>query len=56
MTHSKHTHLLWLTAGILCSIMLLFVVFSGLSGKVLVTDAEEIPLTADKILDAQKKN
>ena len=35
--------------------MLLFVVFSGLSGKVLVTDAEEIPLTADKILDALQK-
>jgi hypothetical protein len=52
MTHSKHTPLFWLISGILCSILLMMTVFSGLSGKVLVTDAEQIPEAADGILNA----
>lgn len=55
MTHAKYPTLFWLMAGTLCSIVLLVMVFSGLSGKVLVTDAEEIPAAADGILDAVHK-
>jgi len=46
---TKHTRL-WLAAGLLLSLAVLLTVWSGLSGKVLISDPEGIPEAADAVM------
>lgn len=46
----KRAPLLWLAGGLLLSLSVLVVVFGGLTGRVLVTDAGSIPETADAVM------
>ena len=52
MTNAKKQTLLWLLAGLVFSLLTLLVIWTGLSGKVWITDPEGIPETADAIMDS----
>ena len=52
MTKAKKQTLLWLFAGLVFSLLTLLVIWTGLSGKVWITDSEGIPETADAIMDS----
>ena len=52
MTKSKKQTLLWLFAGLVFSLLTLLVIWTGLSGKVWITDPEGIPEAADAIMDS----
>lgn len=52
MTQAKKHTLLWLAAGLLCSLLALLVVWTGLSGKVWITDPEGIPEAADAVMNS----
>lgn len=51
MTQERKYTILWFSTGLLCVFLALLVVITGLSGKVLVTDAEGIPEAADAVLN-----
>lgn len=50
MIQMKKNAFLWFSAGLLFSLLALLLVWSGLSGSVMVTEPEEIPKAADTIL------
>lgn len=52
MTKANKQTLLWLFAGLVFSLLTLLVIWTGLSGKVWITDPEGIPETADAIMDS----
>lgn len=49
--HNK-TALLWLSVGLLFSLLVLLVIYEGLAGKVWVTNPEEIPDTANAVMNS----
>lgn len=51
MTTATKQTILWFASAALCSLLVLLVVFSGLSGGVLVSDPEGIPEAADAVLN-----
>ena len=52
MAPEKKQTRLWLSAGLMLSLLALLVVFRGLSGTVAVTDPEELPKAADAVLSS----
>lgn len=52
MTNAKKQTLLWLFAGLVFSLLTLLVIWTGLSGKVWITDPEGIPEAADAVMDS----
>lgn len=50
MQSTKKYTLLWLLSGLLLGLLVLLVVFSGLSGNVWITDPEGIPETVNALL------
>lgn len=52
MRQTKIHTLLWLTAGLFCSLLVILTVLTGLSGKVLISDPEGIRESADAVMNA----
>ena len=52
MTKAIKQTLLWFSAGLVFSFLTILVVWTGLSGKVWITDPEGIPEAADAIMDS----
>ena len=52
MTRRKTNTILWTFSGLLLSLAVLLVVLSGLSGQILVTDADGIPDAAESVMAA----
>ncbi len=51
MKQSKTVAKIWLLAGFLCSVLVLLVVCTGLSGKTIVADPAGIPEAANEVMD-----
>ena len=51
MIQTKKRTFLWLTGGLVFSLLVLLVVSTGLSGNVLITDPEGIPETTDAVMN-----
>ena len=52
MTQERKHTLIWFSAGLFCSLLVLTLVVTGLSGKVLVTDPDGIPEAVDVLMTA----
>jgi len=50
MIKAKKNALLWLLSGLVCALLLLLVVFTGLSGTVMITDRDGIQEAADTVM------
>ena len=50
MMHAKKHTLLWLAGGLFFTLLALWIVISGLSGNVIVTDPDLIQNTADSVM------
>lgn len=52
MIQKKKSALPWLTLGMLLSLAVLLVVYTGLSGQVFIKDSEGIPAAADAVMNS----